>query len=149
MSAFMVSNTHIDALLSGALSTDGGRFTWYRWDEAGEPQQQTVDYSTADQVGAMLLAENRASVDYRYQESDLEPIYEFRLLSGWPIPLVVLRAIACYEYQSSEHPGWRSSNAAAFCDRLRQEMIALLPGYRDLPGEINDRHVFGTATRIV
>jgi hypothetical protein len=55
-----------------------------------------------------------------------------------------LKAISCYEYQSCEHPGWRKSEAHAFCEALRDMAIGCLPGYDDAPWEINDAQVFNT-----
>lgn len=39
------------------------------------------------------------------------------------------------EYQSCEHPGWRESEAARFCDALRSHLIARLPGMDEAPWE--------------
>lgn len=46
-------------------------------------------------------------------------------------PVEILKAISCLEYQSCEHPGWDESEAKAFCDALREQMINALPGYDD------------------
>lgn len=48
-------------------------------------------------------------------------------------PVVVLKAIDCYEYQSCEHDEWAESEAHAFCHALRKRMIHSLPGYEDAP----------------
>ena len=65
MSAFIVGTDHIDYLVSAAVDvgTNGGGFGIY-W--AGE----RIDWESATRVGAALLAENIASVAYRYAGSD-------------------------------------------------------------------------------
>lgn len=91
----------------------------------------------------MLLAENTRSVNHRNDEDDWEPVYLFHPLPGTPDPLVVLKAIACLEYQSCEHDGWLDSEARVFCQALRQVTITKLPGYHDVDGwPIETRAVF-------
>jgi hypothetical protein len=164
MSAFVVSAVHIDAMLTAGLRLDpphGARpLTWF-WpqiDAASDPgswtseellrqareRRRELTEQTAGPVGAMLRAENRRSVDHRYDEQEWEQPYLFTELPGRPDPVVVLKAIACYRYQSCEHPGWRSSEAVAFCDALQARAIDCLPGYNTAPWEINDPAVFST-----
>ena len=57
---------------------------------------------------------------------------------GQVSPVVILSAIACYEYQSCEHPGWATSEAHDFCHALRIKMIRMLPGYADAPWEVTE-----------
>ncbi|WP_189168085.1 hypothetical protein [Pilimelia anulata] len=90
---------------------------------------------TADAVGAMLLAENAASINYRYPNDEPERPTGYR----WtrvpvPGPLVVLKAIDCFDYQACEHPGRETSQAWRFCDALRRKMIRQLPGYSAADG---------------
>jgi len=61
-------------------------------------------------------------------------VYLFHPLPGTPDPLVVLKAIACLEYQSCEHPGWLDSEARVFCQALRRVAITALPGYSAAQG---------------
>ncbi len=65
----------------------------------------------------MLLAENARSFNHCHDELDWEPVYLFHPLPGAPDPLVVLKAIACLQYQSCEHP-WVA----------RQRSAGVLPG---------------------
>lgn len=166
MSAFVVDKTHIDALVTAGLSGPR-RYGDMRWlwpelsaederdaYEAGQPwgpravelaQERThfLTDETAGRVGAMLWAENRASVNHRYDEDEWEPPYEFKRLGGTVDPVIVLKAIACYEYQSCEHPDWERSEAHTFVRALEAKMIRSLPGYDDAPGwDITDRYVF-------
>lgn len=165
MSAFMVDATHIDAMLTAGLRLAGptGPLSWMARDltdddkqeayQAGEPWgpaairlynelRRELTRSTADSVGAMLMAENRRSVDFRYDESELEEFYTFHELPGSPDPVMVLGAISCYEYQACEHPDWTTSEAHHFCEALRDLMIRRLPGYDQGPWHITDRDIF-------
>lgn len=161
MSAFEVSNTHIDALVSAALQRDNyGTMTWH-YDakdeipntQPGEMLPGHEDYLTAlnrtrrevteDNAGtwgAALLAENRRSVNHRYNEDEFEAVYEFTAIRGTLNPVAILKAISCYEYQSCEHPGWEASEAHAFCEALRSRMIRKLPGYGEAAWEITDKY---------
>lgn len=177
MSAFMVSKTHIDALITAGLRwglphrtrgpvrwlhpelTDEDKAGAYQRGEPWGPEavrltrERTHELTreSAGRVGAMLLAENRASVDHRYAEEEWEQPYEFEAVPGDAIdPVVVLSLIRCYEYQSCEHPEWEASEAHAFCEALTVHAIAALPGYGDAPWTIGDEDratVFTTARR--
>jgi hypothetical protein len=157
----MVGRTHIDALLTAGLSWQ--RYGPVRWldtaepppedaYQAGEPwgpgmvrwynaHRKELTRETAGQTGAMLLAENRRSVDHRYAESELEEPYLFNPLRGTPDPLIVLCALRCYEYQSSESPGWQQSAAFRFCEALKATAIREATMDVDV-WEIADRNVF-------
>ena len=162
MSAYMVSTTHVDALLTAGLAygQPGSPLSWYfpsidALDEtyqSGSPwgadylriieeRQRSLTTTTVNRVGAVLLAENRRSVNFRYEEDDLEYPYEFTELDGRPDPVIVLSALDCYRYQACEHPGWSASEAFQFCDALQQAAISHLPGF-GAPWEIDDRRVF-------
>jgi len=55
---------------------------------------------------------------------------------------VVLKAIACYAYQSSDWEDWERSRASAFCETLRFKLIGILPGYDAAPWGIEDGYTF-------
>lgn len=46
-------------------------------------------------------------------------------------PVEILKAIDCFDYQSCETGDWRETEAYAFCQSLRDDMIGRLPGYSD------------------
>ena len=110
------------------------------------PRRRELTPETANQVGAMLAAENRRSVDHRYNETEMEDFYTFTrypgscdsVTPGTPglDPVQVLKAIACYEYQSCEHPEWETSEAHEFCQAVRHATIDRLPGYEAAAWEI-------------
>lgn len=81
---------------------------------------------TADRVGAMLIAENRRSVNHRYAEDELESIYTYRRVMMSHDPASVLQACAGYRYQACEHPDWHRSEAHEFLWSLEHRMISML-----------------------
>jgi hypothetical protein len=151
----MVSDTHIHLLVNAGLSYSNPRRGKLRWtirdlrDEevrkayspghAWGPEAQEVyglvmrhlTRENAGYVGAMLLAENRRSVDHRYAEEEWEQPYVFQSVPGAPYPVAVLKALDGFEYQACEHPEWDSSEAFNFCQALRKRAVQMLPGYED------------------
>jgi hypothetical protein len=135
MSAWVVSQRHIDALLTAAINSPYGV-------EFPGPTRERVTTENADQCGRALWAECIRSVSHRYpgERPDALPgpsgggeleSYRFR---PCPLPaVVVLKAIRCYEYQSCEHPEWEASPACEFCADLRLAWIPQLPGYDEAP----------------
>jgi hypothetical protein len=132
MSAFIVSDKHIDYLIGSAITLGAkrGDFDWASFHDGA-----------ADMARA-LEVENWRSVSYRYNESSEPPPprqlnwFHFASIKGID-PVVTLKAIQCYEYQSCEHPDWEVSAARKFCDRLRSLAIASLPGYDAAPWGID------------
>lgn len=136
MSAYMVDTAHIDALLTAGLDRYGaGPLRWWLDDEPRSMEnRRELTYETAGQVGAMLLAENRKSVNYRYEEDDWEEPYEFHKLPGYyphDHALAVLKAIRGYGYQACETPGYPRSEARAFCVALAEFLVTQVPGYAE------------------
>lgn len=147
MSAFVVSVEHIDALITAAHKL-ARPDTPMRWAIPGSnpARLRHLERFAEDAVGAILLNENQKSVNYRCSDEDLEPFYTYSACPGTPDPVVVLKLLRCYEYQSGEHPGWDGSEAKSFCESLRDLAISALPGYREAPWGTDARDVF-TAVR--
>jgi hypothetical protein len=145
MSAFVVSDTHIDALVSAGLAfaRPSEPMTWYHAGPDGLDRAYRLRPDNPTEVGAMLLAANQSSVNLLYGErGSTKPAYSFRRLSGIPDPVVILKAIACFEYQCCEHPDWAASQARQFCQELRDRCIDRLPGYQQAPWALSDRRIF-------
>lgn len=114
MSAWLVSNRHVNALATFAV--DQGL--------------------CADPAAAALgmWCENRASLRDRYEDraatywpelATLEGDFAYRdvtLPSLWH----VISAADCYDYQSCEHDGWKSSAAKALTDAVRARACEML-----------------------
>jgi hypothetical protein len=150
----MVDDEHIHLLVNAGLSypTMGSKLRWqvreltteeqnrvYSKGQPWGPEAQMMygrvvrhlTQENAGYVGAMLLAENRRSVDHRYDEEEWEQPYLFKRLPGVPNPVAVLKALDGFEYQACEHPEWEKSEAHAFVQALRKRAISKLPGYEE------------------
>ena len=167
MSAFIVDKVHIDALVTAAMElTPGEHSSGLRWivpnpSKPGGYEAKELGYFDkirASEVGQMLWAENLASIHGRYPDTaetdsnypgpaDFESYqvgrYEWEHVPGIIDPLAIVDAISCYEYQSCEHDGWRTSEAQIFCDALKDKMIRRLPRKMSV-WEITDRDLFLT-----
>jgi hypothetical protein len=155
MSSWVVDKTHIDLLITAGLTfpgqaLPGGTLTWIHQDRRRE-----LTRDNADAIGGKLWAENYASVHHTYPDDDTGPdgglpgprgfegvhtlTYTFQAIPGVLDPVVVLKQIACYAYQSCDHDSWPASEAAAITDALRSAAIRVLPGYCDAPWGFSHR----------
>lgn len=144
MSAFIVSENHIHALIEAGCSRRYTRGHVLRWYVSGDPARpRELRWENADEIGRMLWEENVKSVAHRYPNDTPDTLpgpvpaadpeaYRWKRPRPRALePVEALKAIACYEYQSSEHPEWEASEARAFCEALRHAAIAALEGYED------------------
>ncbi len=139
MSAFVVSEAHIDALvLTGlALAAADPQLRPLRW-PTSEEGVGTLTPATAQRTGTMLYAENTRSVNHRYTESFPPPPYILQPMPFTPNPTVLLKVIRCYEYQACETDDWPFSEAASFCRQLRIRLLRHIPQARHLTGQEHD-----------
>lgn len=128
MSAFICSDKHISALVNWAA-----RNKCDYWPE-GAVRRSNVECHEKE-VFKMLLAENYASVNYRYNEEDEpEGTYDPKALVTDPVHII--KMCHCLDYQSCEHPGWADSRAKALLDQIESAAIRALPGYDNAPWEL-------------
>ena len=145
MSANFVDKTVIDLLLTAARKWPDGNEPWfYYWCRDGS---HPVTDETADAVGRMLWGANwDATEGWAYEDGgETEspvPAYRYAELPGVPDPLVVLRAISYYGYQTAgdEVEEWLLSEPSAFLDRLAHTAWHKLPGMADVPWGFDDSH---------
>lgn len=157
MSAFIVGNDHIDLILTAGLDLTCRGGSPLRWHAPEEPEGEadyergevwgstaietaqrrtrTLSRETVESVGLMLLAQNYASVNHRYNENEWAPIYRYRGVPHMPSAVQVLKALDCYEYQACETPGYDTTEAFDFIRALRKRMIQKLVGYSDAKWE--------------
>ena len=132
MSAWIVSKKHIDYLVSAMA------------------QYGTLD-SNAHYVGQKLWKENVTSVAHRYPEDPPAkrpgPIYKRGVQPSTykhtpykkPIdPITLLKQIGCYQYQSCEHDGWKTSWSHRAMEDLETRVLSTLP--EDLQRLIPERY---------
>jgi hypothetical protein len=120
MSAWLVSNAHIDVLINGLAQY------------AVLPAD--TDWKT---IGQTLWTENNRSVNYRYSERSHHPRYALHTTEAPLDAIAVLKAIGCYDYQSCEHPGWEKSRAHTLVRALEAKILAVHP---DLAVEVPSRY---------
>lgn len=166
MSAFLVSTTHIDAMVTAGLvlGRTYGPLIWFDGDpselpamdhEGYQAMRRELTYSTADDVASMLYAANWRSINYRYPDTIDDPFnapgpigaalpmqYTFRKLAGTPHVPDVLTLISCYEYQTCEFPEWRRSEAFAFCQALRLACCDLISKDSAVQWDLDDRSIW-------
>ena len=133
MSAFVVSHTHINAIVRWAcrhnVAVQYGNPT--RSLRAGQEQE----------MAEILLAENVKSVNYRYKEdTPVDPIVYDAFATDLRA-IDVIKACQCLDYQSCEHPGWETSTAKKILDTIQRDAVTHLPGYDKAPWCIADREV--------
>lgn len=118
MSCFIVSDFHINALISWA-----------------ESHQIGLEYKP--QVAAELLAvANRRAYSERYQGESCAPFGGYRREDiGEAVPVEILKACRCLEYQASDWARWDTSEAARV---LREIQAAALCWLQETYGPIQD-----------
>lgn len=148
MSAFIVSKRHIDAMVqAGQHTRDIQRLRWYH-----NGVSNVLTFENVDKVGRILWLENLASVAYLYPNDgsgerpgpngltdDAIADYTYTPATRSDekhTPVQVLKLIHSYIYQSCEHPGWETSEAAAIVQALQKQLITRLAGYEDAPWAI-------------
>ncbi|MGN6064860.1 hypothetical protein [Brevundimonas diminuta] len=113
MSAFLVSNAHVNALAT--FAADQGLV------------------ACAATAARQMWAENAASVRALYSDADafwpelasLDRIFTYEditLPSLWH----VLKGARCFAYQACEHAGWSASTTKALCDAIQDRAAAML-----------------------
>lgn len=105
MSRWIVSKTHIDAIVTGAIR--------HRCSLRGV----LTTPATADALGLALWQANHVAVNARYGESLPTPPYRWRPVELAPPAL--LKAVDCYAYQTICTPDWLNGLAVKrLCDEL-------------------------------
>jgi hypothetical protein len=150
MSAFMCGKSHIIFLVEAGLSLamsrgDGGQISWYH-DDAWKNLTAWDSDEKKTEVAQMLWDENLKSVTNRYPKCTLDNMpgsvadakqgfkinpNDFCQTAQQITPVQVLKSCACYEYQTCEHQGYKSSEAKAFIEALKTKAVNSLEGYED------------------
>lgn len=119
MSCFIVSTTHVDALL-----------TWARTNPGYSP---AMFGDELDQAGRTLLDDNARAYFYRYSHRDdvgtFEPS-EYQWRQGKKLDAVgFIKAAQCMRYQMAEFDGWEKSTGAQMLAAWIERAISTLAGY--------------------
>ncbi len=146
MSAYVVDRSHILFLIFAAESAASNQSA-FRWFHAGQWHElKRNDTPRAVAVANMLWAECVKSVSHRYPSDKPDelpgPINENYLVTAKDFEIApaswvtvsepqIFKSLHCYEYQSCEHDGWKTSEAHAFCRALESATIRGLAGYEE------------------
>ena len=143
VSKVFVAKDTIDALVTAALTwgySQPGEF-WFR--PVGTMKVRKVGWEQATEVGEMLWRQNWETAEAWAQPGVDMPAYEFERYPGTPDPVVILKTISYYEYQTETDPDiWDVSEAAGFMTYLRITAEGQLPGWTEAPWGIYDRNAF-------
>jgi hypothetical protein len=133
MSAWIVSKKHIDVLVAGAIECGG-------FDHRGK--FIVVSEENASEIGKMLWRENHKSINYRYGERSRTPAYKYAtpfdcmvgMTNGRIVdPALLAKQVACYNYQTCEHPGWTGSQAHSLIMMIAYHVMHYVEGYGEAP----------------
>lgn len=131
MSAWIVSSGHIDVLVNalaqyGVVTPDLGA-------------------SGFRALGQKLWSENHTSVNYRYGEENRSPEYVLRTTEANLDPIVVLKAVSCFDYQTCEHPGWPDSEVHGLTAALHDVILERHPDLAEqVSGPYGETHRYRT-----
>ena len=138
MSAFVVSDKHISAIVQAVYGTDYRGFNTWRYLGDPEPtQEQAATLAKAQQEANILMQECHRSVAFRYKHHADVPQAPWQGkvkldLNAEPVGAVqALKLIQCLDYQSCETDDWDNTTACKLLDRYRRLLVSKLPGYDD------------------
>lgn len=131
MSAFIVSDTHINALVRYASRHNVRAFY-------GNPLAMFQVKDNEQAAAELLLAENVKSVNYRYRDNEVMSITYDR---GAPILTAIqaIKAAQCLRYQSCEHSDYEDSIAFKLIEAIIADAIPRLDGYESAQWGITDK----------
>lgn len=133
MSAFIVGDAHINAMLQDTGSQFQGVSPAYSWE--GEMHYLN---GHKQEVGQKLLDENYRSVNYRYGESEKAPDFQSTYPTRRYSSVEIVKLCDCYRYQTCETPDWKDTEAYAIMQMLHERAISNLPGYREADWAIRE-----------
>ena len=131
MSAFIVSDTHINALVRYASRHNVRAFY-------GNPLAMFKVKDNEQATAELLLAENVRSVNYRYRDNEIMTItYD----PGAPILTAIqaIKAAHCLRYQSCECDDFEESIAFKLIEAIIADAIPRLDGYESASWAISDK----------
>jgi hypothetical protein len=131
MSCFVVSNAHIDALVS--VTQRNGFSYYYDGDWKGR------NNTTAAKIGQILLNQNLRSYNSRYREDNKPVSYGYPCQKVFNYSTVeLLKACNCYDYQACETHDYEKTEAKAIITAIKEHLIRELDGYEDADWEITE-----------
>lgn len=143
MSAYIVDNAHINAILNAIAPYHPGDSATYQWQ--GRLYHMAGD---TQRLGQVLTDENYRSVNYRYQEQTEARRFQHVMLNRSFSPIEIVSLCHGYIYQACEHPEWQESEARAIVRALRERSIRRVEGYADAPWTISDKETVSAVVTV-
>lgn len=128
MSAFLVNDKHIDALLTWAIDTT-------EYQSPRKLDGMTV-YDQPDLIGQILIDANYRSLSARYGDKDQPHEYKFKRHHRALSPVEVIKACDCLNYQCCEFEEWATTKAYRIMQDIREGAIRKLAGMEEAAWEI-------------
>jgi len=135
VSAFIVSQAHIAAMI------DSIPITRERTESTPQFQQAYGSYywhekrrfflRKEQEIGQELLHQNYRSVNARYNESTLTPVYKGGSLNRRLSPIEIIKLCHSYNYQSCETGDWEDTEAYAISKAIEGIMVRRIEGYHE------------------
>lgn len=136
MSAYVVSNYHINAIVTWAANQHGLNAVSYYW--GGKRREVRQD---PKRIASVLYAENIRSVNARYKECDEPGGFKYKAIAlGYTNigPVQILKACHCLGYQSCETSDWMETEAFAILAGIQDAAVHAVDGYEDADWEMNE-----------
>lgn len=131
MSAYIVEKITIDAIVHFFSRTQ------YNLYVGNTLRFDPNKFNDLQRIGQILTDENYRSVNYRYDTETLAPIYLYHRTQAFA-PVVILKLLACYDYQACETPDYERSIACKIANEIRKNAVTFLPGYEDAPWGLDE-----------
>lgn len=131
MSAYVVSNNHINAIVRFMDAKKNNQFANFgRWlFKLYDPA------AIGNAIGKELLKENVRSVNYRYNEKGRAPKFVYDATPAPVAPIEMLKLINCLDYQSCERNDWHKSTANLILSAIKVSILEDLAGLNDHSGQ--------------
>ena len=123
MSAYVVSDLHINTLVSWAAKHEVVLYSPERISVKAEPER----------IAGLLYTANVESVNSRYSEDEISDDFRFERMRTLPEPLTIIKLCHCLDYQSNEVSDYEKTIGAAILRTIENAAIRALPGYDAAP----------------
>lgn len=134
MSAFVVSDYHINVIVSWAERMHGNDAVTYYWNGRSRDVRQD-----AKRIASVLYAENVRSVNTRYEGCDSPNGFRYKRIAYLNItPVQIIKACHCLTYQSCETRDWPETEAFAVLGAITQRAIRMMDGYDEADWELRE-----------
>jgi len=136
MSAYLVSDYHINVLVTWAAQQHGMSAVSYYW----EGKRRDVRESPR-RIASVLFAENVRSVNARYKQCDDPAGFKYKPVAlGYTSlkAIDIIKACHCLHYQSCETSDWQETEAFAILEGIERAAVCALPGYEDAGWKLSE-----------